>query len=103
MGHVIELSDEQYQVIAALAQSQGKSLEDAIMAWAMDIEDRQRRANPTYYETDAWMRHLGASDEQIREAERLAALPENEEDAEGHGRDTTSTSAHHNGRADADS
>lgn len=70
MGKVIELSDEQYRTIEQAAASRGQS-PDALLAWVID-ELRDPRADPRYYETDGWFRHLGATEEQIAESARLA-------------------------------
>lgn len=71
MNHVFELSDEHYEMVRRLAEAEGRTPEDLFLAWTSEVEDRYRREHPTYYETNAWLRHLGATDEQIREAERL--------------------------------
>lgn len=65
MSHVFELTDEQYQMIKGVAENEGRTPEDLFLAWAMEEEGRYRRAHPTYYETNDWLRHLGVSDEQI--------------------------------------
>lgn len=65
MGHVFELTDEQYQIIKDVAEAEGRTPEDLFLTWAMEAEARYRREHPTYYETDDWLRHLGASDEEI--------------------------------------
>lgn len=74
MGYSLTLTDEQYQVIKQVADSEGRSLEELFLKWAMEEEARYRRAHPTYYTTDEWMRHLGASEQEIQEIEaELAA------------------------------
>lgn len=77
MSHAFTLSDEQYAIIKAAADASGRTPEDLFLAWAMDEEARFRLAQPTYYETDEWLRHLGVSDERIEQANRAAS----EEDA----------------------
>jgi hypothetical protein len=79
MSHAFEVSDEQYALLDRAAKEQGRTPEDLFLGWVMEIESLERRAHPTYYETDEWLRHLGATDEQIREAERLAALDDEED------------------------
>jgi hypothetical protein len=41
-----------------------------LAAWIEELRDRDR--DPRYYETDDWFRHLGATEEQIAEAKRIA-------------------------------
>ena len=65
MAHVFELSEEQFKIIKEVAEEEGRTPEDLFLAWTMDEEIRYRRAHPTHYETDDWMRHLGVSDERI--------------------------------------
>ena len=77
MSHAFTLSDEQYAIIKAAADASGRTPEDLFLAWAMNEESRYRLVHPTYYETDAWLQHLGVSDERIEQANQTAA----EEDA----------------------
>jgi hypothetical protein len=65
MSHVFALTDDQYQIIKDLAETQGRTPEDLFLAWAMEEETRFRQAHPTYHETDDWLRHLGVSDDEI--------------------------------------
>ncbi len=70
MSHIFELTDEQYAIIQKAAQAAGRTPQDLFLAWAMDEEARERRAHPTYYETDDWLRHLGVSEEEIEASNR---------------------------------
>jgi hypothetical protein len=65
MSHVIELTDEMYEIAKEAAERSGRTPEDLFLAWALEEESRYRRANPTYYETDEWLRHLGVSEEEV--------------------------------------
>lgn len=65
--HTFTVSDEQYAIIARHALSKGLHTDDFVSAWIEDLGQ-----TPTYYETDDWFRHLGATEEQILEARRLA-------------------------------
>jgi hypothetical protein len=66
MSHVLELSDEQYALMKKIGDETGRTPEEMLLAWTMEEEGRYRRAHPTYYETDDWLRHLGVSEERIR-------------------------------------
>jgi hypothetical protein len=66
MSHVLELSDEQYALMKKIGDETGGTPEEMLLAWTMEEEGRYRRAHPTYYETDDWLRHLGVSEERIR-------------------------------------
>jgi hypothetical protein len=70
MAHVFELTDEQYEFILKAAEATGRTPQDLFLAWAMEEESRMRRAHPTSYETDDWLRHLGVSDEEIEASKR---------------------------------
>lgn len=69
MSRALVLSDEQYEIIKGVADVEGRTPEDLFLAWTMAEEIRYRRAHPTYYEIDAWMRHLGMSDADIQAIE----------------------------------
>jgi hypothetical protein len=67
---IIEISDTAYHVLEELARQQG-STPDAV------AEDLITLASPDdgpYYATEDWFRHLGATEDQIHESARLAAL-----------------------------
>jgi hypothetical protein len=70
VSKVIELSDDQYQAIERAAALQGQSPDALLAQWIEELRDRER--GPRYYETDDWFRHLGATEEQIAEAKRIA-------------------------------
>lgn len=65
MSHLFSLTDEQYKVIKDVADRLGQTPEDLFVAWTIEEESRYRQAHPTYYETDEWLRHLGASADEI--------------------------------------
>jgi histone acetyltransferase (RNA polymerase elongator complex component) len=70
MSHVLELTDEQYQTLTEAARKRGQSA-DALIAQLIEELAKANR-EPQQFETEDWFRHLGASDEQIAEAERIA-------------------------------
>jgi hypothetical protein len=70
MSYVFTLDDEQYQIIKTLADAAGRTPEDLFLAWVMEEEARYRQAQPTHYETDDWLRHLGVSEEEIEASKR---------------------------------
>ena len=69
MSHALTLADEQYAYLKKIADETGRTPEELLLAWAMEEEGRYRRAHPTYRVTEDWMRHLGASDEEIARIE----------------------------------
>lgn len=64
MNKVITLSDEQYRTIEEAARIRGQT-PDTLLADLIE-ELRDPRTNPRYYETDAWLRHLGIREETLR-------------------------------------
>jgi predicted DNA-binding protein len=80
MSYTIELPEETYRSLKALATEQGQTPEKLVELWVahqiQSASERNPRTDPRYYETDEWLRHLGMSDEEIRQAEELAALDE---------------------------
>jgi len=70
MSHVFTLDDEQYRIIKVAADAAGRSPEELFLAWAREEEARYRRAHPTHYGTDDWLRHLGVSEEEIEASKR---------------------------------
>jgi len=70
MSKSIELTDEQYATIEQAAKMQGRTPAALIAQWVENLRggDRERGA----YETEDWFRHLGATEEQIAEARRIA-------------------------------
>jgi hypothetical protein len=65
VAKVITLTDEQYRTIEDAAQARGLA-PDALLALVID-EMRDPRVQPRYFETDEWLRHLGMSDETLRD------------------------------------
>jgi hypothetical protein len=76
----IEISDDAYRVLESLAHQQATTPE----AVAEELISLASGDDGPYYETEDWFRHLGATEEQIRESARLAALPEDEARPSGH-------------------
>lgn len=70
MSHVIELTDEQYRALTEIAQQRGQTAEAAIAQLIEELGERNRE--PQRYDTEAWFRHLGATEEQIAEARLIA-------------------------------
>jgi hypothetical protein len=70
MSHVLELTDEQYQTLTEAARKRGQSA-DALIAQLLD-KLAESDHEPQRFETEDWFHHLGASDEQIAEARRIA-------------------------------
>ena len=70
MSKTIELTDEQYATITRAAQERGQS--PAMLVAEVAEELRDPVYAPRYYETEDWFRHLGATEEQIAEAYRIA-------------------------------
>jgi histone acetyltransferase (RNA polymerase elongator complex component) len=70
MSHTIELTEEQYQTLREAAEQRGQTA-DSLIAELIEALHTGEGA-PKRYETDDWFRHLGATGEQIAEAERIA-------------------------------
>jgi hypothetical protein len=70
MSKIIELTDEQYAAISSAAKERGQSPAMLIAEVAEELRDPERV--PRYFETEDWFRHLGATEEQIAEARRIA-------------------------------
>ncbi len=70
MSHVFQVTDEQYQTIEQAAKTEGQTPDALFARWIEELRDRTRE--PRYYETEEWFRHLGATEEQIAEAKRIA-------------------------------
>lgn len=79
MSHTFEITHEQYEQMRDVAEVEGRTVEDLFAGWVRDIEARYRERHPIFYDEDSWLRHLGATDDQIREAERLAALDDDQD------------------------
>ena len=71
MGKTIELADEQYAAIEEAAKCRRRTPQALIDEWVEALREGGRVHG--VYETDDWFRHLGATEEQIAEAKRLAA------------------------------
>lgn len=76
MSHVVELSDEQYETLRKAAEARGQSPNDVLAALLEELRDPY--AQPQYYETDEFLKRLGASDEEIAELNREVAQEEGE-------------------------
>lgn len=79
MSHVIELTDEQYDTLRHAAEERGETLDRLLMRVVEELRDQRASAHPAYpahpahaYTTEEWFRHLGATEEQIAEARRIA-------------------------------
>jgi hypothetical protein len=70
MGHVIELTDEQYETITRAASTCGTT-PDAVLAQLIE-KLRDPLLQPRVYRTDEWFRHLGMSNEEITDITREA-------------------------------
>jgi hypothetical protein len=80
MSKSIELTDEQYQIIQHAAEQRGQTADKLLGQWIEDLRDPY--TNPRYFTEDEFLRHLGMSDEAIRQAEELATHDEGDEDAD---------------------
>ena len=80
MSHTLTLSDEVYQRLEELAQAQGNTPEGVIEVLLSERgwrePGRNPYTNPRYYQTDDWLRHLGATEEEIQQAKEEAAREE---------------------------
>ncbi|MGH2516232.1 MAG: hypothetical protein ACRDHP_11310 [Ktedonobacterales bacterium] len=81
MSHTIELTDEQYAILRETAEARGES-PDAVVA-ALIAELRAAPDQPRYYETDDFLRHLGATEDEINDLNREIAEA-NEREAAAH-------------------
>lgn len=70
MSHVFQVTDEQYQTIEQAAKTESQTPDALFARWIEELRDRTRGSR--YYETEEWFRHLGATEEQIAEAKRIA-------------------------------
>jgi hypothetical protein len=76
MSHIVELSDEQYESLRRAAEVRGQSPNGLLAALLEEL--RNPYAQPRYYETDEFLKRLGASDEEIAELNREVAEEEGE-------------------------
>jgi hypothetical protein len=70
MSQIFELTDEQYKTFLQAAAERGMSQEELLSTWIKEL--REGNNEQRHYETDDWFRHLGATEEQIAEAKRIA-------------------------------
>lgn len=70
MSHTLELTDEQYSAIERAAAARGQTPDALIASWIAVLDEEPGALEA--YETEDWFRHLGATEEQIREARRIA-------------------------------
>lgn len=70
MRKYIELTDEQCAAISGVAHQRGQS--PALLNAEVAEELRDPVRTPRYFDTEDWFRHLGATEEQIAEAQRIA-------------------------------
>ncbi len=66
---VIELSDEQYAILAAAARKGNETLDQLIARIVDGLADAE---GPIYYTDEQLLRALGADDEEIAEISRIA-------------------------------
>jgi len=70
MSQTLELTDEQYETFVQAAAARGMSPAELISSWIEELRESTRERQ--HFETDEWFRHLGASEEQIADAKRIA-------------------------------
>jgi len=70
---VIELSDEQYAILAAAARKGNETLDQLIARIVDGLADAE---GPIYYTDEQLLRALGADDEEIAELSRIADADE---------------------------
>lgn len=70
---VIELSDEQYAILAAAARKGSETLDQLIARIVDGLADAE---GPIYYTDEQLLRALGADDEEIAELSRIADADE---------------------------
>lgn len=75
MTHAIHLPDETYGALEKLAREREQSPETVVER----LIEEARTPVRTPYETEDWFRRLGATEDQIRESARIAAIDEDEE------------------------
>lgn len=79
MTKVIELSDEEFETLLRAAQARGETPQRLVVSFVEGLRDPYTQ--PRYYETDDYLRRLGASDEEIDELNREIAEEEAKEAA----------------------
>ncbi|HEX6817141.1 MAG TPA: hypothetical protein VF120_02105 [Ktedonobacterales bacterium] len=70
MSKTLELTDDQYETFSQAAAARGVSPAELLATWIEELREVNRE--PQHYETADWFRHLGATEEQIAEAKRIA-------------------------------
>jgi hypothetical protein len=70
MGHIIELTDEQYQTLARAAAVRGATPDTLLAQIIAGLRNPVKE--PRYYQTTEWLQHLGMSDEEIADIAREA-------------------------------
>ena len=70
MSHSVALSDAAFETLRAIATRDGVTPEAAIER----LIAAASASNGPYYETEDWFRHLGMSEDEIREARERAEL-----------------------------
>ena len=78
MAHAVHLADDAYRALEKLAREREQAPAAVIERLIEEADTRSRTA----YETEDRFRHLGATEEQIRESARLAVLDKKEESTE---------------------
>lgn len=68
MSRTIELTDEQYRTLERVSQTRGRTPDALVTEWIANLRDP--RADPHYYETDDWLRHLGVNEDEIAASKR---------------------------------
>jgi hypothetical protein len=70
MSRALELTDDQYEIFTQAAAARGQTPAELLAAWIEEL--RESNQEPHHYETEEWFRHLGATEDQIVEAKRIA-------------------------------
>jgi hypothetical protein len=81
VSRVIELSDEHYRTIERVAAARRQSPASLLANLIESLATSEVGGSPSY-ETGDWFRHLGATEEQIGEAERVVQARRRTPDAD---------------------
>jgi hypothetical protein len=68
MSHALQISDAAYDALQKLATRQGQSPEAVLE----QLITSASASDGPFYETEEWFRHLGMTDEEIRQAREQA-------------------------------
>jgi hypothetical protein len=68
MSHALHISDAAYQVLQAMAAQRGESPEAVVERLITSAAP----GDGPYYETEDWFRHLGMTEEEIRQGQEQA-------------------------------